>query len=94
MGSEQYKKFPEGLCLYGNGMYNEDEAHPNERAHYKNAHFYIPVKGNMKIKHRRNSQKCIYHTTICNYVKDPDYMKRLSTESENHRRNSFHSNLP
>ena len=31
MGSEQYK-FPEGLCLYDNGMYNEDEAHPNERA--------------------------------------------------------------
>ena len=94
MGSEQYK-FAEGLCLYGNGMYNEDGG--NEKIHYKNAHFYIQVnksvtKGDRKLW--RNSQECIYNTTICHYVKDPNDMKRLYTESENHRRNSFHSNLP
>ncbi|GFH44534.1 hypothetical protein CTEN210_01008 [Chaetoceros tenuissimus] len=87
MGSEQYK-FAEGLCLYGNGMYNEDEAHPNEKAHFKSAHYYIPVKGDMKIKHRkpwRNSQKCIHNTTICHYVKDPENMKQLYIEAEKHR---------
>lgn len=87
MGSEQYK-FAEGLCLYGNGMYNEDEAHPNEKAHYKNAHFYIQVNGNMKVKDRkpwRNSQECIYNTTICHYVKDPENMKQLYIEAEKYR---------
>ncbi|GFH57827.1 hypothetical protein CTEN210_14303 [Chaetoceros tenuissimus] len=82
MGSEQYG-IPEGLCLYGNNgppKYNEDGME-------KEVHFYIPTN-HLRPRHRKGwkrSQTCIYNTTICHYIKDPNDMKRLYTESENQR---------
>ena len=37
----------------------------------------------------KRSQTCIHNTTICHNVKDPNDMKRLYTESESNRTNSF-----
>ncbi|GFH44532.1 hypothetical protein CTEN210_01006 [Chaetoceros tenuissimus] len=88
MGSETYV-YPEGLCLYGN---NGPDKY-NKEGQVKEVHFYIPTKHEvLKPRHRKGwkrSQTCIHNTTICHYVKNPDDMKRLHTESDSHRTNSF-----
>ena len=88
MGSEQYVN-PEGLCLYGN---NGPDKY-NEEGMEKEVHFYIPTNhAVLRTRHRKKwkrSQTCIHNTTICHYIKDPNDMKRLYTESESNRTNSF-----
>ncbi|GFH44535.1 hypothetical protein CTEN210_01009 [Chaetoceros tenuissimus] len=89
MGSEMYK-FPEGLCLYGNGMDKDD----NDLGLHKEIHFYIPVNKSMARRDRQNlgwktSQECVYNATICHYLKNPDHMKRLYEEAESQKIKSF-----